>query len=264
GNSATLTFKWAAAEHGASFSGSSAFAFRHNGSTYVFTSSMTSPVLASGIYSSSTVTPITTFSPWIVGGSNALPIIMNYFTGLKLSNSTHKLDWKATCSGNSASFELQRSRDGINFANLTVISADYARCLQPFSYTDNTPLTGKNFYRLKVKDEFGKISYSNIILLLNSKAGFEIVSLQPNPVTNTAVLNVSSAKKQQLSLVITDAAGNRILEKNIEIDTGMSQHELNFEIYSSGAFLLTLIADGSFFFYPAFFLISLIFALQSS
>ncbi|MBK9939882.1 MAG: G8 domain-containing protein, partial [Chitinophagaceae bacterium] len=40
GNSATLTFKWAAAEHGASFSGSSAFAFRHNGSTYTLASSM--------------------------------------------------------------------------------------------------------------------------------------------------------------------------------------------------------------------------------
>ena len=159
GNSATLTFKWAAAQHGGSFSGSSAFAYRHNGSTYVLASSMTVPVLASGIYSSSTVTPITAFSPWIVASSSVLPINMDYFTGIKLTNSTHKLDWKVTCSGAAANFELQRSSNSRDFSALNSIDADYVRCLQPFTYTDNSPLQGKNFYRLKVKDENGKITY---------------------------------------------------------------------------------------------------------
>ena len=242
GNSATLTFKWAAAEHGASFSGSSAFAFRHNGSTYTLASSMTVPSLLSGIYSSSTVTPITTFSPWIVAGNSTLPVKMDYFTGAKLANSTNRLDWKAVCSGTSASFELQRSSDGQQFISLTTIDADYSRCFQPFTFADNTPLSGKNFYRLKIKDENGKITFSNILLLLNSKSGFEIVNMQPNPVTNSAILNISVAERQELTVFVTDNKGSRVIQKSIQTVTGNNQEELDLSSLPAGTYILSVVA----------------------
>ena len=248
GNNATLTFKWAAAEHGGSFSAASApFAYRYNGSTYVLAKNMTLPVLTSGIYSSSTTGgTISTFSPWIVSGSGTLPIGMEYFTGTKLSDSKHKLDWKATCSGTSANFELQRSSDSRNFAALSSLNADYDRCLQPFTYTDNSPLQGKNFYRLKVKDETSKISYSNTVLLLNSKSGFEIVNIQPNPVTSTAMLNLSAAKKQDLTMIIADSKGSEIMVRSIQVVTGTNQQEINLETLASGTYILSIISgDGN-------------------
>ena len=243
GNNATLTFKWAAAEHGGSFTPSSAFAYRHNGSTYVLASSMTVPVLASGIYSSSTTSLITSFSPWIVSNSGTLPIIMNYFTGSKLATNKNQLNWKATCSGANANFELQRSSDSRNFTALTIIDADYARCLQPFDFTDNDPFAGKNFYRVKVKDENGKITYSNTILLLNSNFGFEITSIQPNPTGNIAILNVSVANRQLLTFYVTDNKGSRVMQKQLQTVTGVNQEELNLSNLPAGTYLLTLVSQ---------------------
>ncbi|HRG81944.1 MAG TPA: T9SS type A sorting domain-containing protein [Chitinophagaceae bacterium] len=244
GNTANLTFKWAAAEHGGSFNVSGTpYTFRHNGSTYVMVGSMTTPVLASGIYSSTTSAPVSSFSPWIVSSSAALPIIMEYFTGTKLSNGTHQLDWKATCTGPNAVFDLERSSDGRIFSPIKNIAADYNRCLQPFAHTDLSPLTGKNYYRVRMKDEYGKITYSNIVLLLNSKSGFEIVNLQPNPVSNIARLNYSSAQREELNIVITDSKGSLVFRQTIQAVSGVNQEELNVASLPAGTYTLSLVSE---------------------
>lgn len=244
GNGATLTFKWAAAEHGGTFNPlATPYAYRHNGSTYLLVGSMTIPALASGIYSSNTVSPVSTFSPWIVSGSSALPIVLEYFTGTKMPDASHKLEWKANCTGPFSKFEVQRSHDGKSFSNMTRIDADYNRCLQPFDFTDQLPLQGKNFYRIRYTDETGKVAYTKTILLLNSKTGFEIVNLQPNPVTSLAILNYSVASKQELSLMITDSKGSRVMQKTINAATGSNQEELDLSSLSSGTYLLTLVSS---------------------
>jgi hypothetical protein len=68
------------------------------------------------------------------------------------------------------------------------------RCLQPFNYTDATPAAGVNYYRIKLTDASGQFTYSSIIAILNKEAGFDIVSLMPNPVSSTAVLSIAGAK----------------------------------------------------------------------
>ncbi len=242
GNNATLTFKWAAAEHGAGFSAASApFAYRHNGSAYLFTRNMTLPVLSGGIYSSSTTgTAISAFSPWIVSGSATLPVKFEYFNGTRTSAGTHLLNWKSTCTADAAAFELQRSADGVNFTTITTIQSDYNRCLQPFGFNDINPLNGKNFYRVKVKDETNAVKYSHIVLLLNSKSGFEIVNLQPNPVSNTAVLNISAAEREELMLAVTDSRGSRVLQKTIQAVAGSNQEEINMTNFPAGAYILSV------------------------
>ena len=244
GNTANLTFKWAAAEHGASFNVSGTpYAFRHNGSTYLMVGSMTTPALSSGIYSSTTSAPVSSFSPWIVSSSASLPIVMEYFTGTKLGNGTHQLDWKATCTGPNALFDLERSSDGRSFSAIKNIAADYNRCLLPFAHTDLSPLPGKNFYRVRMKDEAGKITYSNIVLLLNGKSGFEIVNLQPNPASSIARLNYSSAQREELQIVITDSKGSMVFRKTVQAVPGVNQEELNVSALAAGTYTLSIISE---------------------
>ena len=122
------------------------------------------------------------------------------------------------------------------------MNSDYIRCLQSFDYTDHGPLTGKNFYRVKIKDETGKITYSNTVLLINSKTGFEIVNIQPNPVTNIAQLNISVAAKQDLLVVITDSKGSRVMQMNLHAVSGINQEELDLSSLPSGTYLLSVVS----------------------
>ena len=79
--------------------------------------------------------------------------------------------------------------------------------------------------------------------MLNSKSGFEIVNLQPNPVTNSAILNISVANKQLLRVYITDSKGSRVMEKNIDAETGSNQNEFNLSHLPGGTYMVTVISD---------------------
>ena len=241
GNSAILTFKWAAADEGVSFNHSIASkAYRNNGSIWVLASTMSVPALSGGIYSSSTLSSISTFSPWIVSSTSVLPIGLEYIRGYRMNNE-HIINWKVNCTSMEAKFEIERSRDAIGFIAIGNIRAGYVRCLQPFDFTDVSPMAGINYYRIKMIDVDGKISYSPIIALLNKKSGFEIVGLVPTLVNEgKAILNMTSAQKQIIDISVTDAAGKLISSRKETIIAGSTQLEMDFNTLSAAVYTLTV------------------------
>jgi hypothetical protein len=146
------------------------------------------------------------------GAGAVLPITIEYFTGTKLTNA-HILKWKINCINTSAKEMLiEISSDGKIFTTIYKTAANSQQCDQALSYTNNKLLAGINYYRLKTVDTDGKITFSNIVPLLNADRGFEIVNITPNPVVeNRFTLNITSAEKVGMEIVIADFAG-RILQ----------------------------------------------------
>ena len=143
-------------------------------------------------------------------GTLPLAVSLNYFRGTR-QGSNHLLDWKVTCNSTpSVTMTLERSAGSSGpFAGINTLTADAVRCNQPFNYTDAQPLPGMNYYRLKIVDATGKISYSSIVALLNAVKGFEIVNIAPNPVSSNGIfkLNVTSAQATTMEIVISDMQG---------------------------------------------------------
>ena len=169
----------------------------------------------------------------------ALPVDVNYFTGKK-QGSNHLLDWKVTCNSTPrVTMLLERSGDSRNFSGLNIITADAARCNQPFNYTDTDPLKGMNYYRLKMIDADGKISYSSIVALLNAIKGFEIISIAPNPVVgDNFKLNVASAQAGKMELIIFDMQGRLVNRQNVSLIAGFNSLPVNVAILSSGTYTI--------------------------
>ena len=181
------------------------------------------------------------FSEFAVGGqlNVSLPINLNYLNGYK-QNGSHNLTWKVTCTNNpSATMSLERSADNRNFTGINSIIADALRCEQPFSYTDNSPLAGTNYYRLKMTDANGKVSYSAAIAILNAATGFDIVGLLPNLVNNNAVLNVTAAQKTKMDVVVTDIAGKQVQKIAYNLIAGSNQFNINLSNLSAGTYQIT-------------------------
>ena len=159
---------------------------------------------------------VNTFSPFTLAsttGANPLPITINYFNGAK-NNGNHLLNWKVTCiSTPSATLEVERSTDGRNYSSIYSIFATAIRCQQPFDHIDNQPAKGVNYYRLKMTDVDGKVSYSTIVSLINGTKGIDVMNIAPNPIVNkNFTVKISAAEKTQVELVITDMQG-RVLQK---------------------------------------------------
>ncbi|HEX2683353.1 MAG TPA: T9SS type A sorting domain-containing protein, partial [Ferruginibacter sp.] len=189
-----------------------------------------------------TWTSVNTFSPFALGSSdidNPLPIIINYFTGAK-QGADHLLNWHATCAGTTGvTFSLERSTDGRNYASIYSTYATAVRCQQPFYYTDNQPSTGVNYYRLKMTDTNGKVTYSSIVSLINAVKGIDVMNISPNPIVNGAFnLKVSSAQKTNMEFVITDMQGRVMLKQSANIIAGFNQVPVSVKQLAAGTYQL--------------------------
>lgn len=175
-----------------------------------------------------TWTGVNTFSPFALGSkttANPLPININYFTGVKQS-SNHILNWKVTCTNTpTANMQIERSTDGgRTYSTVHTVNATALQCQQPFSFTDGNPAKGVNYYRLKLTDAFGKVSYSSIVSLINATKGFDILNINPNPVnTGRFNLKVSAAQSAKIDLVITDMQGRVLQQQTASLVSGFNE-----------------------------------------
>jgi hypothetical protein len=186
--------------------------------------------------------PVTGFSGFYVHTNIYAPlaITLNYFTGTK-QGSKHVLNWKITCNSSPrATLILERSADSRSFSPINTITTDALRCQQPFEYIELQPLNGINFYRLKMVNADGKITFSNIVALLNATTGFEIINIVPNPVTeNNFKLNLTSAQKSAITILITDIQG-RVLTSNIQqVIAGYNSINLNSINLAAGTYIIS-------------------------
>jgi len=167
------------------------------------------------------------------------PVSVNYFTGVK-QDTDHLLKWKLTCNSSpSVTMVLERSTNGINYTTVFTEQSTALRCQQPFNYTDDQPATGVNYYRLKLTDANGRISYSTVIALINAVAGINIQDIAPNPITaNSFNLKISAAKVQQAQLVIADLKG-RVVQKNaVRLFAGVNMIPVNAAGFARGSYQL--------------------------
>lgn len=182
----------------------------------------------------------TSFSPFGISSDVVLlPISLPAFNGTK-AGSVNNISWKANCYGaGTYTFELQRSNDGSQFKTVTVIAADEVRCQQPFAFADNSFNTNAvNYYRLKIIDIDGKVSYSRVISLINKTSGIALNSIMPSVVSDNAVLVISAAKGENINLVITDVNGRVVTQLNRRVVAGTNNIELNFNNLQAGIYLI--------------------------
>ncbi|MBL0202698.1 MAG: T9SS type A sorting domain-containing protein [Chitinophagaceae bacterium] len=168
-----------------------------------------------------------------------LPITVNYLTGRK-QGSNHVLNWKVTCvSTPRTTMTLERSSDARNYSGINTITADAARCNQPFDYTDANPLTGMNYYRLKMVDADGKVTYSTTVALLHAVKGFDIISMAPNPVvTDHFKLNIASAQSSKMELTIFDMQGRLVNRQSISVIAGYNSLPVHIKDLSAGTYTI--------------------------
>ena len=141
--------------------------------------------------------------------------------------------------------EIERSADARKFSSIYTINADQVRCAQPFDMVDAHPLKAVNYYRLKMIDMDGKVSYSAVIAIINADKGIEIIGMYPSVVSSTAFLSVSAAKAGKIQTTITDMSG-RVIRTNTEnLAEGSSLVSIDCSALAAGVYQVTGYVDGA-------------------
>lgn len=146
------------------------------------------------------------FDAAFVSADCILPVRLNFFDGEYLNN-TVKLTWKAEEQLNLTYFEVEKSTDARKF---TVIKKILSSNRLLYTCTDPDSPAGTMYYRLKMLDKDGKISYSNIIRI-HTKGSYQL-QVGPNPLSDH--LSISGLGKHG-SVRLIDLSGRTLLKKEI-------------------------------------------------
>lgn len=139
--------------------------------------------------------------------NSPLPLTLLSFTA-SVVNDRVVLSWSTAAQTNSASFSIQRSKDGANWETLQQIAGAGASDLTNFySTTDQSPYSGISYYRLIQTGLDGYKTYSTICAVSIQNANSDI-SISPIPAINTIVITFPAAGNYSVRLL--NSAGQSI------------------------------------------------------
>jgi Secretion system C-terminal sorting domain len=168
----------------------------------------------------------------MIGGSGALPVRFLSFTASREDNKI-LLKWKTATETNNKGFEVQRSRDGIDWTEIGFVNgAGNSINIRSYQFMDETPLSGNNYYRLVQYDLDDRRSYSTVVHVEFSTDAF--YALSNNPGNGIYQLNILSTEPVELS--VFDLAGRRLLTKI----ANHGVHQLDLSRHEDGIYLLRL------------------------
>jgi Zn-dependent metalloprotease len=167
-----------------------------------------------------------------------LPVKLVSFDAVKSGRQT-KVSWKTATEENSSNFIIERSADGINFSAIgTMAAAGNSTAERNYGFTDNAPLAGNNYYRLRAVDMDGSADYSRIALVVFDK--HNSLQLFPNPVKDELTIkNVFSSG----TVYIYDVNGKQVYMQQVS-GTNSSGAKISIGNLPQGIYVVKLDANG--------------------
>jgi len=146
--------------------------------------------------------PYSSGDPGDLGGATMLPVELTYFTAKTIENKTVALEWRTETEVNNHYMAVERSRDGKQFAELAKVKGNGTTLeAQVYTFVDDAPKAGVNYYRLKQVDFDGTYEYHNVVAVnITDDKNF---SVYPTLVDNTVNINIEG----QANLTIRNIAG---------------------------------------------------------
>jgi hypothetical protein len=141
--------------------------------------------------------------------NTVLPVRLEFLKGKKINGSV-QISWRTQTEDNVAHFDLQKSLDGILFRDIGKIPAGKYSYL---AYDFGNVMSGFIWYRLRIVDRDGKVSFSNAVKVSIDEDAGATLQLFPNPVAdhiylsgftgsgNITIVNGSGAVVQKRQLI---------------------------------------------------------------
>lgn len=166
--------------------------------------------------------------------TNPFPIELLYFEAVP-DHRFNKVDlnWITMSETNNNFFEIQRSENGVNWYAISQISGAGTSVEEKiYRSTDNQPLNGVSYYRLKQVDFDGVYTYSPIkAVQFNNQVLFS-----PNPTTGMVRLNVEANLTTDVELL--DANGRLVYKESFR-----GSSSINFSHLPKGMYVLKTFAS---------------------
>jgi len=152
----------------------------------------------------------------------ALPVTFGDIRG-QIKSNTVQVDWTIFSEVNVSRYEVQRSTDGRSF---TTIGSVTATRKPQYTFTDNNPGTGANYYRVKNIDIDGSGSYSQVVKVVLGKTVSDL-TLFPNPTKGDYISIITpDFAKGSYNIRILNSQGAEVYRNKLNHDGGSLSNTL--------------------------------------
>ncbi|MEO6069944.1 MAG: T9SS type A sorting domain-containing protein, partial [Chitinophagaceae bacterium] len=152
-------------------------------------------------------TNINRLNYYCIDAGSILPLRLLSFSATKTSAQVNRLDWNTSTETPHSVFTITRSDNGNSFYDLGKVPGKGAN--SGYTYYDEQPLSGINYYRLKITEPDGGSIYSNVAIVRNSVGG--TVTLAPQPALNNLTIRTSDVSFMGKFATIYDMQGKKML-----------------------------------------------------
>jgi hypothetical protein len=143
---------------------------------------------------------------------NTLPLKLISFTGNMNTNNAIDLTWEVTEQSDIQKYIVEKSGDAITYNSIGTVTANTANRFT-YNFTDAHPITGKNYYRLRIVEADNDYEYSkSILFIVGSKASLVIY---PQPASDHITIQVGRPGLVNTMMLLTDISGKTV--KNIRL-----------------------------------------------
>jgi hypothetical protein len=169
-----------------------------------------------------------------------LPVGLVNFYGERMDK-VNNLYWQTSSEENIKTYSVERSTDGINFTTIGDVIAKNSP--SKYYYEDKNSVLGViNYYRIKVYDNNGTESNTNIVALSSGNDEVLTVSqLYPNPTTNSFMIGLDSKQKGKAVINIYDVFGKVVKSANYDVNGGVNQYIISTDNLSIGVYTVEVL-----------------------
>jgi hypothetical protein len=174
--------------------------------------------------------------------SQALPVELLSFNG-DCNEGQVNISWQTATEHNSDYFEVEKSRDGMNWQVLTTVNAaGNSTQLLNYEATDAHAMEGNNYYRLTQVDIDGTTKTYDVINVSCSGAAKGYFSAYPNPSTGSfqVILNDKNLVGSG-NLSVKDTKGAELLNRTIEVKPGINMFSVTDLNLAPGVYYIQIV-----------------------
>jgi hypothetical protein len=181
-----------------------------------------------------------------------LPVKLISFEAYQVMNH-HYIEWQVADESDIDKYEIMISYDGINFNPIGDITAlNNTNSLTHYDFI-NTQHSAYNstYYQLRITENSGLITFSNIVQLEHNNTQNGIKALYPNPNQKNLNLLIQGQLQTYKTILITDIQGKTIQEIDLSQFNGQLI-KINTEELQKGFYIIQLVKKNGLRFYSKF------------
>ncbi len=159
---------------------------------------------------------ITGFSGFFAHTNNSGAPLLLQLSRLNAYNlgAVNEVKWATTSESAGDYFAIERGRNGSEFDPVGTLPA-VGVVNQDYTFRDEKPFEGVNYYRLKLVQNDGGIRYSAIVSAMVLPSDEMIITAYPNPMDDILNIRIAGKVERDAALAIVDGVGRVYFQQSI-------------------------------------------------